>query len=107
MTTDSAGRFIEHILHAWGISYYLIETDGDADRISLAKSAGYAKVFTIENLEDMTNGIDEALAAEGPVFVQLLVKPEIENTPVAFRTRTSRTVQIAIKELPEILGINR
>jgi len=36
LTTDSAARFIEHILHAWGISYYLIETDEDADRISLA-----------------------------------------------------------------------
>ncbi len=36
VTTDSAARFIEHILHAWGISYYLIETDDDADRISLA-----------------------------------------------------------------------
>ena len=36
LTTDSAARFIEHILHAWGITYYLIETDEDADRISLA-----------------------------------------------------------------------
>jgi sulfopyruvate decarboxylase TPP-binding subunit len=35
-TPDSAGRFIEHILHAWGINYYLIETDEDADRISVA-----------------------------------------------------------------------
>ena len=36
LTKDSAARFIEHILHAWGITYYLIETDEDADRISLA-----------------------------------------------------------------------
>ena len=36
LTRDSAARFIEHILHAWGISYYLIETDEDSDRISLA-----------------------------------------------------------------------
>ena len=36
LTKDSAARFIEHILHAWGITYYLIETDDDADRISLA-----------------------------------------------------------------------
>ena len=36
ITTDSAARFIEHILHAWGITYYLIETDEDADRISVA-----------------------------------------------------------------------
>ena len=36
ITNDSAARFIEHILHAWGINYYLIETDEDADRISVA-----------------------------------------------------------------------
>ena len=36
LTKDSAARFIEHILHACGITYYLIETDEDADRISLA-----------------------------------------------------------------------
>ena len=36
LTNDSAAKFIEHILHAWGINYYLIETDDDADRISLA-----------------------------------------------------------------------
>ena len=36
ITNDSAARFIEHILPAWGINYYLIETDVDADRISVA-----------------------------------------------------------------------
>ena len=36
ITNDSAAVFIEHILHTWGINYYLIETDEDADRISVA-----------------------------------------------------------------------
>ena len=36
VTPDSAARFIEHILHAWGIDYYLVEADDDAPRISLA-----------------------------------------------------------------------
>ena len=36
ITTDSAARFIEHIFHAWGINYYLIETDDDAGRITSA-----------------------------------------------------------------------
>ena len=36
ITNDSAARFIEHILHAWGINYYLIENDEDADRIGIA-----------------------------------------------------------------------
>ncbi len=34
ITRDSAARFIEHILYAWGINYYLVETDEDASRIS-------------------------------------------------------------------------
>lgn len=36
VTKDSAGRFTEPILHAWGIEYYLVETDDDVDRISIA-----------------------------------------------------------------------
>ena len=34
VTRDSAARFIEHILYAWGINYYLVEADEDAVRIS-------------------------------------------------------------------------
>ncbi|MBM3943657.1 MAG: hypothetical protein FJ316_12245 [SAR202 cluster bacterium] len=41
LTSDSAARFIEHILHAWGINYYLIESDDDANRISLAIDEAY------------------------------------------------------------------
>ena len=33
---DSAARFTEPILHAWGINYYLVEADEDVDRISIA-----------------------------------------------------------------------
>ena len=33
---DSAARFTEPILHAWGIEYFLVETDSDVGRISTA-----------------------------------------------------------------------
>ena len=36
VTTDSAARFTEPILHAWGINYYLVEADDDVERISTA-----------------------------------------------------------------------
>ena len=36
VTNDSAGRFTEPILHAWGIEYYLVESDSDVDRMSVA-----------------------------------------------------------------------
>lgn len=34
ITRDSAARYTEPILNAWGINYYLVETDEDASRIS-------------------------------------------------------------------------
>ena len=76
-----------------------------SDWEGMAKAAGYAKVFSFDNLEDLTTGLDEVFESEGPVFVHLRVAPEIENTPVQYRTRPSRTVQMAIKELPETLGV--
>lgn len=35
-TPDSAARYTEPTLHAWGINHYLVETDADVDRISAA-----------------------------------------------------------------------
>ena len=34
--TDSAGVYTEPILQAWGIDYYMVETDADAHRIGEA-----------------------------------------------------------------------
>ena len=36
VTPDSAARYTEPILDAWGINYYLVERDEDAERISTA-----------------------------------------------------------------------
>ena len=36
VTPDSAARFTEPVLDAFGIKYYLVESDADADRISTA-----------------------------------------------------------------------
>jgi phosphonopyruvate decarboxylase len=82
-----------------------IPGEGVSDWEGLAKAAGYAAVFDFDNLEDLTTGIDQVLAAEGPVFVHLAIEPEIENTPVAYRTRPSRTVQMAFQDLPVALGV--
>ena len=35
-TPDSAARFTEPYLHAFGINYYLVEDDADADRFTIA-----------------------------------------------------------------------
>jgi phosphonopyruvate decarboxylase len=74
-------------------------SEGVSDWTELARGAGYAAVFSFDNLEDFTTGIDEVLAAEGPVFVLLSVEPEIENTPVQFRQRATRSPQQAFQEV--------
>lgn len=71
----------------------------------MAKAAGYAAVFSYDNLEDFTTGIDEVLAATGPVFIHLSIEPQIENTPVQFRQRSPRTVKMAFDEVPAALGV--
>ena len=78
-----------------------------ADRVQwedMAKSAGYAATFSFDNLEDLTTGIDQVLASQGPVFIHLSITPEIENTPVADRPRASRSVLTAFRELPAALS---
>ena len=77
---------------------------GKADWEGMAKAAGYAATFSFDNLEDLATGIAEVMAATGPVFVHLRIKPEIENTPVQFRQRARRNMQTAIDELPAILA---
>ena len=77
---------------------------GRADWEKMAQGAGYAAVFSFDNLEDLTTGIDKVLTAQGPVFVHLAVEPSIENTPVQFRQKARRTVHTAIQELPKAIG---
>ena len=77
---------------------------GRADWEGMAKAAGYAATFSFDNLEDLATSIGEVMAAKGPVFVHLAIKPEIENTPVQFRQRAPRTMQVAIREMPAILA---
>ena len=77
---------------------------GKADWADMARAAGYAATFDFDNIEDLATGIDEVLATTGPVFVRLAVTPEIENTPVQFRARASRSVLTAFRDLPKALG---
>ena len=77
---------------------------GRADWEEMAKGAGYAATFSFDNLEEFATGIQSVLAAQGPVFVHLSIKPEIENTAVQFRQRPRRNILTAIKELPQAIG---
>lgn len=74
------------------------------DWYKTAAAAGYAAIFSFDNLEDLTTGIDKVMRTTGPVFVHLSVKAIIENTPVQFRAKPNRTIRDAVKELPKALG---
>ena len=106
--SDKAPRNFCHVLFDNGVYAVTggqpVPGAGRADWEALGKAAGYAATFSFDNLEDLTNGIDEVMAATGPVFVHLTIKPEIENTPVQFRQRANRTIHTAIRELPESLS---
>ena len=77
---------------------------GRANWEGMAKAAGYAATFSFDNLEDLATGIGEVMAATGPVFLHLAITPQIENTPVQFRQRAPRTMQVAIREMPAVLA---
>ncbi len=75
--------------------------EGSGNYVEMASGAGYAAVYDFEDTEDLATGIDQALNAKGPVFIRLRIEPEIENTPVQFRTRPTRNTTSAAKELRE------
>lgn len=70
----------------------------------MAEAAGYAATFSFDNLEDLTTGIDQVMASQGPVFVHLAVVPYVENIPLPQRVRPRRNVQTALREMPEALN---
>lgn len=73
--------------------------EGSGNYVEMASGAGYAAVYDFEDTEDLATGIDQALNAKGPVFIRLRIEPEIENTPVQFRTRPTRNTTSAAREL--------
>ncbi len=70
----------------------------------MAREAGYAATYEIDDTEELSTRIHDILQQRGPVLVCLKVTPEIENTPIYSRTRSRRTMQVAIQELGEALG---
>jgi phosphonopyruvate decarboxylase len=65
----------------------------------MAMEAGYAASFEFDDTEELATNIDSVLKEKGPVLVCLRTAPEIENTPVQFREKTSRTMRMAIEEV--------
>ena len=75
------------------------------NEVDWAKPARYSKVFSFDNLEDMTSGIDVTLTTDRTIFIHLPVEPQIENTRNYLVVPTGRTAHPDIADRPEELGI--
>ena len=71
----------------------------------IARSAGYARAFEIDDLKEFASSVDEVMDDKEPVLVSIKTEPEIENTPIWERSRgAARRTPEAIKELMRALA---
>jgi thiamine pyrophosphate-dependent acetolactate synthase large subunit-like protein len=73
---------------------------------ALARAAGYPSAHAFDNIETFSINVGRILAAPGPVFVALKVKPEVNNTPIGQRRKwqTRKPVE-ALRDLQKELGL--
>ena len=73
----------------------------------VAQGCGYQTTYSIDNLEDFANQIEEILGQPGPVFVALKIEPEVINEPINARPQWQRkTRNQAVADMKAELGIN-
>ncbi|MQG59647.1 MAG: hypothetical protein FI709_17255, partial [SAR202 cluster bacterium] len=80
-----------------------IPNAGATSFAGLAEASGYAATFEFDDFEEFATRIDEVFEAEGPVFITLKTRPEIQGGPVDSRTSARRTPQAA-RELHDTLN---
>ncbi|MCC7486285.1 MAG: hypothetical protein IT529_15040 [Burkholderiales bacterium] len=72
----------------------------------IARACGYPRAHAFDNLETFSIQLERILAAPGPVFVSLKVKPDIENRPIGSRAKWRKRSQTqAVLDLKKELGI--
>ena len=73
---------------------------------AVARGCGYPRTYSIDNLEDFANQIEEILGKPGPVFVALKIDPEIINVPINARPQWQRKSRNqAVVDMKAELGI--
>lgn len=78
----------------------------NVDYAGLAKSAGYAAAYHFDNLEDFSTNVGQILKQQGPVFISMKIKPEIENEPIGRRQRfPARSRADVIRDLRQEVGV--
>ena len=63
-----------------------IKALGNLDFPAMARSAGYAKTYQFDELEELVLGFEEAMAQPGPVFVLVKVVRDDEPPPMPDRS---------------------
>jgi phosphonopyruvate decarboxylase len=93
----AAPRNLVHFLFKNGV-YHTSGAQGipgglSVDFVMMAEGAGYRTALAIRELEELRRRLPELLAAEGPIFVELLTGLA-EQTPMTVRERTPLHQQI-------------
>ena len=84
-----------------------VPNSDEIDYAAMAKGAGYASTHHFDDLEDFVTSVEGILNETGPVFVSVKIKPDVENLPIALRTRRpSRSRADTIRDLQQELGID-
>ena len=81
-----------------------IPGEGKISFQGLAKEAGYAASYEFDDTEEFAINVEGILRQRGPVLICLKIVPEVENTPIQFRQRPRRNMQMAIADLAKLLG---
>ena len=78
----------------------------NVDYMMLAKASGYPRAYSVTELDALSAALPEILGKPGPVFVAMKVNPEVENKPIAERTKwRTRGWTRVIADLQRKLGI--
>tara|TARA_B100002052_G_scaffold158826_1_gene144713 strand:- start:54 stop:638 length:585 start_codon:yes stop_codon:yes gene_type:complete len=83
-----------------------VPNNEEIDYAMIAKGAGYPVTYNFTDLEELSIHMQEIMNLDGPVFVAIKTKPEIENLPMALRKdHYSRSISETINDLRSELNI--
>ncbi len=83
-----------------------VPNSAEIDYAAMAKGAGYASAYNIDDLEEFAGSIESIMQEQGPVLVAMKIQPEIQNLPIGLRERrVTRSRTETIDDLRAELGI--
>jgi sulfopyruvate decarboxylase subunit beta len=72
----------------------------------VARACGYPRAYAYDDVDSFAGSVEGILNEPGPVFVWLMVRPEIENKPIGSRSQWRKRSQVqVVMDLKQELGI--